>query len=126
MPWLRKGVDLSMPELKPCPFCGSTKLKIESKRTFNYSKRHCSVTVRCMKCYARSPVVGINLDKNQHNEHELCESQVTELGTGGKTMDKLIDGLAMLRFSISEQVENFGKISQKKYRIMTYLLLMKF
>ena len=42
-------------------------------------------------------------------------------------MDKLIDGLAMLRFfSISEQVENFGKISQKKYRTMTYLLLMKF
>jgi Lar family restriction alleviation protein len=64
--------------LKPCPFCGSTKLKIESKRTFNYSKRHCSVTVRCMKCHARSPVVGINLDKNQHNERELCESQVTE------------------------------------------------
>lgn len=24
--------------LKPCPFCGSTKLKIESKRTFNYGK----------------------------------------------------------------------------------------
>lgn len=52
--------------------------KIESKRIFNYSKRHCSVTVRCMKCHARSPVVGINLDKNQHNERELCESQVTE------------------------------------------------
>ena len=65
-------------KLKPCPFCGSTKLKIESKRTFNYNKRHCSVTVRCMKCYARSPVVGINLDKNQHNERELCESQVKE------------------------------------------------
>ena len=66
------------PKLKPCPFCGSTKLKIDSKRTFNYNKRHCSVTVRCMKCHARSPVVGINLEKNQHNERELCESQVTE------------------------------------------------
>ena len=65
-------------KLKPCPFCGSTKLKIESKRTFNYNKRHCSVTVRCMKCHARSPVVGINVDNNQYNERELCESQVTE------------------------------------------------
>ena len=65
-------------KLKPCPFCGSTKLKIDSKRTFNYNKRHCSVTVRCMKCHARSPVVGISMDKNQYNERELCESQVTE------------------------------------------------
>lgn len=70
--------DMTEPKLKPCPFCGSTKLKIDSKRTFNYNKRHCSVTVRCMKCHARSPVVGINLEKNQHNERELCESQVTE------------------------------------------------
>lgn len=73
-----KGEEISDPKLKPCPFCGSTKLKIDSKRTFNYNKRHCSVTVRCMKCHARSPVVGINLEKNQHNERELCESQVTE------------------------------------------------
>ncbi len=67
-------------KLKPCPFCGGTKLKIESKRTFNYSygKRHCSVTVKYMKYHARSPVVGINLDKNQYNERELCESQVAE------------------------------------------------
>lgn len=51
---------MSENKLKPCPFCGSTKLKIESKRTFNYGKKHCSVTVRCMKCHARSPVVGDN------------------------------------------------------------------
>lgn len=35
---------MSENKLKPCPFCGSTKLKIESKRTFNYGKKHCSVT----------------------------------------------------------------------------------
>lgn len=52
----RRKMNMSKIKLKPCPFCGSTKLKIESKR----------------------PVVGINLDKNQHNERELCESQVTE------------------------------------------------
>ncbi|MBD9292864.1 restriction alleviation protein, Lar family [Coprococcus sp. AF38-1] len=73
-----RGEIMSENKLKPCPFCGSTKLKIESKRTFNYGKKHCSVTVRCMKCHARSPVVGINLDNNQYNERELCELQVTE------------------------------------------------
>ena len=67
-----------MAELKPCPFCGGTKLKIDSKRTYNYSLEHCSVTVRCMKCHARSPVVGINLPRGQYNEREICEGAVVE------------------------------------------------
>ena len=68
-----------MPELKPCPFCGGTKLKIDSKRTFQYGgKRHCSVTVRCMQCHARSPVVGINMPDGRYNEREICESAVIE------------------------------------------------
>ena len=37
---------MSETELKPCPFCGGTKLKIDSKRTFRHGgKKHCSVTV---------------------------------------------------------------------------------
>lgn len=32
--------------LKHCPFCGSTKLKIESKRTFNYGKK-------ALLCYSK-------------------------------------------------------------------------
>lgn len=68
-----------MAELKPCPFCGGTKLKIDSKRTFQYGgKKHCSVTVRCMKCHARSPVVGINMPDGRYNEREICESAVIE------------------------------------------------
>lgn len=59
---------------KSCPFCGSDKLKIDSKRTFNYSTNHCSVSIRCMKCHARGPVVGVNMPKNQYNEREICES----------------------------------------------------
>ena len=45
-------------ELKPCPFCGGTKLKIEGQcKTTSYSKNRgldefrCSV--RCNKCHAR-------------------------------------------------------------------------
>lgn len=66
-----------MSELKPCPFCGGTKLKIESKRTFKPGDfKHCSVTVRCTKCNARSPVVGINMPKSSYNEIEICEEEV--------------------------------------------------
>lgn len=68
-----------MSELKPCPFCGGTKLKIDSKRTFKYGKeKHCSVTVRCMKCHARGPVVGINMPNGHYNEREICEKEVDE------------------------------------------------
>lgn len=66
-------------QIKPCPFCGSDKLKIDSKRTFQYGhKKHCSVTVRGMKCHARSPVVGGNMPDGQYNEREICEEAVIE------------------------------------------------
>ena len=69
----------SMTELKPYPFCGGTKLKIDSKRTFQHGgKKHCSVSIRCMKCHARSPVVGINMPNGKYNEREICENAVTE------------------------------------------------
>lgn len=51
-----------MPEtkLKPCPFCGSTKLKIDKKsKLVNY--RHVSiytVSVRCSRCHARGGTVS--------------------------------------------------------------------
>ena len=68
-----------MSELKPCPFCGGAKLKVDSKRTFAYRKGyHCSVSVRCMKCHARSPVVGINMPNGQYNEREICEKAVAD------------------------------------------------
>lgn len=70
---------MSDTKLKPCPFCGGTKLKIDSKRTFRHGgKKHCSVTVRCMRCHARSPVVGIMMPKCQYNEQEICEKEVTD------------------------------------------------
>lgn len=64
-------------KLRPCPFCGSDKLKIDSKRTFQHGgKKHCSVTVRRMKCHARSPVVGVNMPDKQYNEREVCREAV--------------------------------------------------
>ena len=43
-------------ELKPCPFCGSKKLKIEgkSRKKLSYEGlEHLTVAVRCNKCHAR-------------------------------------------------------------------------
>lgn len=65
-------------KLKSCPFCGSDKLKIDSKRTFNYGTKHCSVSVRCMKCHARGPVIGIVVPNNQYNERDICNPAVVD------------------------------------------------
>lgn len=47
-------------KLKPCPFCGSTKLKIDKKsKLVNY--RHVAiftVSVRCSCCHARGGTVS--------------------------------------------------------------------
>lgn len=51
-------------ELKPCPFCGSTKLKIECKRTLvghtglsDRVENH-TFSVRCKVCHARGGAAG--------------------------------------------------------------------
>lgn len=44
-------------KLKPCPFCGSTSLKIESKHHGQWSETGThSITVRCNKCHALLPI----------------------------------------------------------------------
>lgn len=51
-------------ELKCCPFCGSTKLKINSKSTkAGYNGRdnivyRATYSVRCNKCHARGGAIG--------------------------------------------------------------------
>ena len=60
-----------MPELNlkplPCPFCGSTKLKVDQKTSsntkWNSETGRCDklvvVTVRCNKCHTRGPTVSM-------------------------------------------------------------------
>lgn len=68
-----------MDDLKSCPFCGGSKLKIDSKRTYLYGgKKRCSVTARCMSCHARGPVVGIVMPSSQYDERKICETAVCE------------------------------------------------
>ena len=51
-------------EIKPCPFCGNTKLKVESKHHGNhyYEGTH-SATVRCSKCHARGPTASCKVEE---------------------------------------------------------------
>ena len=50
-------------EIKPCPFCGSTSLKVESKHNgrLYYIGTH-SATVRCTKCHARGSTASCKVD----------------------------------------------------------------
>ncbi len=55
---------MKTPELKPCPFCGSTKLKIESKHKLagynglDMRVENRTFSVRCNVCHARGGAVG--------------------------------------------------------------------
>ena len=56
-----------MAELKPCPFCGGTKLKIDQKTgsssKWNSEKKRLDklvvVTVRCNRCHTRGPTTSL-------------------------------------------------------------------
>lgn len=49
-----------MAELKPCPFCGGTKLKMDRKMLGGYPAEYSLYTysVRCNVCHARGGAVG--------------------------------------------------------------------
>ena len=53
-----------MDKLKPCPFCGGTKLKVEQKRKrvgwtgLDVPVYNMTYSVRCNKCHARGPARG--------------------------------------------------------------------
>lgn len=49
--------------LKPCPFCGGTSLKVESKHNgTHYWTGTYSATVRCNKCHARGGTASIKVE----------------------------------------------------------------
>ena len=67
-------------ELKPCPFCGSTKLTVVSKHngTHYYCGTH-SFTVRCNKCYARGSTSSCKVEKGKHNDEKEARQRAIEL-----------------------------------------------
>lgn len=63
-----------MAELKPCPFCGSVKLKLDSKKinrprfleAGKWEDGHTS-SIRCKRCHARGPTVTVWVPR-----HTIC------------------------------------------------------
>ena len=50
---MRKPEIIETSEISPCPFCGNTKLKVDSKHNGHWSTTGThSATVRCSKCHA--------------------------------------------------------------------------
>jgi Lar family restriction alleviation protein len=67
-------------EILPCPFCGNTKLKVESK----HNGRTChvgthSATVRCGKCHARGPTASCKVEKGLWSADKATEQKAIEL-----------------------------------------------
>ncbi len=67
-------------EIKPCPFCGSTKLKVESKHNgkWHNTGTH-SATVRCGKCHARGPTASCKVEKGLTSADKATEQKAIEL-----------------------------------------------
>lgn len=67
-------------EPNPCPFCGSTKLKVDSKHhgTHYYTGTH-SATVRCNKCHARGPTASCKVTREQMRVDEYTKLRAIEL-----------------------------------------------
>lgn len=73
-----------MAELKPCPFCGGTKLKVDSKRSNNTRweagkpiAAHV-VTVRCKRCFARGPATSVLLGEHEYGAIRKGEESAIE------------------------------------------------
>ena len=68
-------------EMKPCPFCGSTKLKIDSKQTkAGYTGIDALVlretySIRCNVCHARGGAVG---GKVIHSHYDVYRNNMPE------------------------------------------------
>lgn len=62
-----------MANINPCPFCGSTKVSVESKAGKISYKTGVGVqtktfSVRCNKCHARGPTISGNYRTTVRNE----------------------------------------------------------
>lgn len=86
-----EGVDV---EAKPCPFCGSEKLKLETKNgpIHHYEKngmriwQNVKFSVRCNSCHARGGVVSEDLPTD--GSLPLEEVRQMRYDTGVKAIEK--------------------------------------
>lgn len=93
-----------MSELKPCPFCGSTKLKIDSKcKYISYRKvDYLTASVRCNVCHARGGTAsgecgnylfGIPKSEKLTTREEIEKQAISEWNrrVGDDLMERMVD-----------------------------------
>ena len=67
-------------EIKHCPFCGNTKLKVESKHHgHHYYEGTHSASVRCSKCHARGPTASCKVERGKYHTDEETNRRAIEL-----------------------------------------------
>lgn len=75
--------------IDPCPFCGNTKLKVDSKHNGKWSNTGThSATVRCSKCHARGPTASCKVSDSRWSADEATKQKAIELWnrrTGNET-----------------------------------------
>ena len=82
-----------MAELKPCPFCGGTKLKVDGcVKTTNFSKNRgldeARFSVRCNKCHARG---GTQSGYTRNGFYSLSEDGEKLLESGEQIRARAIE-----------------------------------
>ena len=86
--------------IDPCPFCGNTKLKVDSKHNGKWSNTGThSATVRCSKCHARGPTASCKVsdsrwsadDATKQKAIELWNTKVRAMGTAEWSTDYVDD-----------------------------------
>ena len=86
--------------IDPCPFCGNTKLKVDSKHNGKWSNTGThSATVRCSKCHARGPTASCKVsdsrwsadDATKQKAIELWNTKVRAMGTAEWSTDYVED-----------------------------------
>lgn len=68
---------MKRPEFKPCPFCGSTMIRVSKKKLAHYPGWH-DVYAYCRKCFARGPIHKIKPDSTPEEENEIVEKSWNE------------------------------------------------
>lgn len=64
----------------PCPFCGNTKLKVDSKHNGQWSNTGThSATVRCSKCHARGPTASCKVSDSRWEADDATKQKAIEL-----------------------------------------------
>lgn len=70
----------AMTTIASCPFCGSTKLKVESKHHgMHYYEGTHSATVRCKKCHARGPTASCKVERGKYHADNYTKQRAIEL-----------------------------------------------